>query len=342
MQILTMPRDGSQEAMLSRTRYIDNLLTTTFYDVRKKLFGDIFQITPLYDMLNEKNKIKERVPDGTHFEIPIRYGNLKQNQKWFGRGEVFGEKEAEFMTRLKYETRNLGDSITRFWDDERKNRGKARILNYVEEVIETHTESLADTLGKASWAVDRSDPMAMQGLPELISVTPAVGTVGGIDRSKNPYLRNQVKSFTGLTIDANLLDEMETMINNCSKWKSKGRKTPDIIITTQAIYERYKKLARALGVYEMNTADRRVNLGLGGCMYGSAQMFWDPDCVEGNMYFLNTDTIEFAYDPMFYMQMTEWKNKHNSLDRHAQVITVCQLLFNNFLKNGVIHSIPTT
>jgi hypothetical protein len=38
--------------------------------------------------------------------------------------------------------------------------------------------------------------------------------------------------------------------------------------------------------------------------------------------------------------MTAWKGKYNSLDRYAQVVTVCNLLFNNFAKNGVIYGIP--
>jgi len=92
-----MPRDGAQEAMLKKQLYVDNLTTSTWYDVRKQLFGDIFQVTPLLDKMIEKGRVKERVPDGSHFEIPIQYGKLSQNQKWFGRGDTFGEKEAEFI-----------------------------------------------------------------------------------------------------------------------------------------------------------------------------------------------------------------------------------------------------
>jgi len=341
MDMLVMPRDGAQEAMLKKQLYVDNLTTSTWYDVRKQLFGDIFQVTPLLDKMIEKGRVKERVPDGSHFEIPIQYGKLSQNQKWFGRGDTFGEKEAEFMTRLEYGVKNLGDSIVRYWDDERKNRGPAQILNYIETVIENHKSCLAETLSDALWDTSGSNPLAITSLPTLISTTPLVGTVGGIDRSKNPYLRNQVKNFTGLTIDANLIDEMETMWNDCSKWKTKGRKVPDVIITTQAIYERYAKLARALGTYEFNNNSRRVDLGSGECMFKGAEMFWDPSCPEGTMYFLNTDTLEFPYDPQYYMQMTEWKSKHNGIDRYAQIVTVCNLVANNFLKNGVIYNIST-
>lgn len=341
MKLLTMPTDGAQEQMLQRQIYVDNLITTTWYDVRKKLFGDIFKVTPLLDIMEKNGKVKQRVPDGTHFEIPIAYGKLKQNQKWFGRGDTFGEAEAQFMTRLLYPTRNFGDSIVRMWDDERKNRGNARVLNYVEEVIANHKASFAETLSEALWSA-APGAMEINSLPSMISTTPTVGTVGGIDRSKNPYLVNQVKDMSGLTIDANLLDEMETMWNNCSKWKTAGRKSPDMIVTTQTVFERYQKLVRAMGVYSFSDAGRTVDLGAGEVYFKGVPIVWDLDCPAGTMYFLNTDTMEFCYDPSYYMQMTEWKTKHNALDRYAQVITVCNLVFNNFMKNGVIHSIATT
>lgn len=341
MKLLEMPRDGATDAMLQKQIDVDNLTTSTWYNVRKMLFGDIFQITPLLDKMIEKGRVKAKEPDGSHFEIPIQYGKLKQNQKWFGRGDTFGEAEAEFMTRLEFGTKNLGDSIVRFWDDERKNKGEAKILDYVESVIDNHKASLAETLGEALWEDTDGTGKAITTLPELFPNDPTTGTIGGIDRSKNTYLRNQYKDFAGLTIDANLLDEMETMWNNCSKWKTKGRKVPDVIITTQTIYERYTKLARALGVYEFNSNSRRVDLGMGEASFKGAEMFWDPDCPSGTMYFLNTDTLEFPYDPDYYMQMTEWKSKHNGLERYAQIVTVCNLCANNFLKNGVIFGITT-
>lgn len=340
MSKLVMPTDGAQDQMLQRQVYVDNLITTTWYDVRKELFGDIFKVTPLLDKLLEMGKVKSRVPDGTHFEIPIQYGKLKDNQKWFGRGDTFGEKEAEFMTRLLYSTRNFGDSIVRMWDDERKNRGKARVLDYVQSVIENHKGSMAETLSEALWA-SAPGPLEIHGLPQLISTTPTVGVIGGIDRSKNPYLVNQVKNFTGLTIEANLADEMETMMNNCSKWKTPGQKSPDMIITTQAIYERYQKLTRAMGVFEFNTTSRRADMGVGKAAFNGVEMFWDLDCPEGHMYFINTDTMEFPYAPSYWMQMTEWKRKHNGLDSYAQVVTVCNFVFNNFMKNGVMYNIST-
>ncbi len=334
---------------LSYTRVIDNLLTSTWYDVRKKLYKDIFQITPLYSKMVDNGRIKERVPDGTHFEIPFAYAKTDQNQQWFGRGAQFGTEEKEFMTRMLYQVRNLGDNIVRYWDDERKNRGKARILNYVQETIDMHKATMEDTLATSMWSNAGSNPLAINTIQDLIDVTPATGTIGGIDRSTNPYLQNISVDGTAFT-QTTLAKKMEHTYNSCAIWKSSGpgSKAPDIIITTQVIYEAYQDWARSVGdgtasgIAQWSWSEggnKRIDLGMGEARFKGAEMYWDPDCPVGHMYMLNTPSLEFAYDPDNWFEMTEWKTPANSLDRMAQVVAVGQLACNNFRKNAVIHTL---
>lgn len=327
---------------LAYQRVIDNLLTSTWYDVRKTLIKDIFQITPLYSMLVEKGRIKQRAPDGTHFEIPFAYDKLDQNAEWFSRGHQFNAEEKEFMTRMMYVVRNLGDNIVRYWDDERKNKGKARILNYVQEVVDMHKMTLVEKLANAMWT--SGGAYAINTLPSLISTTPTTGTIGGLTRSQSTYLQNIHEDGSTTQFDTELLPLMENVYNQCSIWKSvgMGTKAPDIIITTQTIYEAYQDLARSMGSYEFNNNSRRVNLGMGDAMFKNAEMYWDPQCPVGNMYFLNTPSLEFAYDPDNWFEMTEWKTPANSLDRMAQVVAVGQLICTNPKKNAVISGLDPT
>ena len=339
-----MPLAGT-DPMLERAEFVDNLATSTWYDVRDKLFSDIWGITPLLDMLQAKGNIKARMPVGRYFEIPIGYAKADQNQKWFGKGETFDEGTKELWTNLQYVPKNLGDSIVRFWDDERRNKGKAQIFNYVEQLITNHKMTLEETLQNALWAASPADK-AITSLPVLFPNDPTTGTIGGIDRSKNIYLRNQTVNYDSNfgTVADDLLPAMTQMYHTCSKMKGKGRNSPDIIITTQALYEEYEDQARNLGQIQLgsNNGTQRADLGFGGLTFKGAELYWDPDCPDTTMYFLNSDTLEFAYDPDAYMTMTEWKKKHNSLDRYAQIVTVCQLCANNFAKNGVLHTISGT
>ena len=329
-------------SMQHRSEYVDNLITTTWYDVRNSLATDIWDITPLLDILNSKGKIKSKIPNGRYFEIPIAYAKADQNQKWFGRGDTFGSEEKELWTTLQYHRKNFGDSIVRYWADEMMQKGEAQILNYASNLLENHMETMKSTLATSLWSENPAGN-EINSLPTLITTDPTSGTVGGLTRSANEYVQNLVYNMDGKSLATELIPTMRTFYNNCSMKRGKGRTTPDIILTTQAIYEEYEDQAIALGQIQLanNKGTARADLGLGGLSYKGAEMYWDPECPEGQMYFLNSDTIEFVYDPDAYMEMTDWKKRHNSLDKYAQVVTVCNLVFNNFQKNGVIYNMTT-
>lgn len=324
------------------SRFLDDMFTATWNDRRKTVTDEVFQITPLYQLLYESGQVKERVPDGTHFEIPIQYDKLNQNTAWFGRGATIGAAEKQFITALSYQTKNLATAIPRFWDDDRKNRGKARILNYIDEKVKNTKASLIDTL-ETDGFVQNADPLAMNALPTLVSTTPTSGTVGGLDRSANSWMTNQTATFTGgETIAGNLLDKMTTMFNSCSKYKSGSRRAPNIIITTQTVYEGFERICRALQSI-VATTSIRASLGYGNLAFKGVEIFWAPQCPSGQMYFLNSENLMLVYDPTAWMEMTEWKPiQGTSLDKVAQIVSVCNLVVDNFVKHGVISSIPNS
>lgn len=326
----------------TKTTIIDNMVTTTWYDVRRQIVDQVFQITPFYDMMVQGGRIRERIPDGTHWEIPVRYAQEDSNTQWFGRGAKFGRGEKETLTRLIYESKNLGTAIVRFFDDDRKNKGKAKLIDYVTEKVENTKMSLMDRF-ETDLLVQNSDPLAISALPTLISTTPTSGSIGGLTRSANAYLQNNTIDFTGKTTTASLIDEMTRMYNLCSLWKAGGRRSPDVILTTRQIYQDYEAIARAMATLTIAPDNKspRANLGFGDLTFKNVEMFWAPNCPSGAMYFLNTDTLELAYDPEVWFEMTEWKTDPDSLDRVAQIVCVCNLLCTNFRKNGVIYNVTT-
>ena len=130
---------------------------------------------------------------------------------------------------------------------------------------------------------------------------------------------------------------MTSMWNKCSEFKGGGKpQTPDIILTTRLVYEGYEKVARNLQTIQTNKTER-VSLGFGDLMFKNAELFYSPSCPAGRMYFLNSATIEFVYDPAAWMDMTEWKPlEGRSLDRTAQIVCVCNQTCSHFQKNRII------
>ena len=326
----------------SRTEVLDDLTTATWYSVLPDIIDQVFKITPFYDRMTQRNRILSKAPEGTHWEVPVRYAKLDQNTKWFGRGDSFSKSEKEHLTRLVFYAKNLGTAMVRYKLDELKNRGKAQLIDYAKEVVETTRLSFQDTLAE-SLLVQSADPLSIDALPTIITSTPTTGSYGGLTRSSNAYLQNQIKDFSGLTTGTDLLDEMTRMYHICSEFKgnSGSQRTPDMILTTRAIYQDYERICRAMQQIVTNTTVR-ASLGFGDLMFKNVEMFYDPNCPSGCMYFLNTDTFSMPYDPAAWFTMTEWKQAQDNLDRVAQVYSVCQLYNDAPQKNGVIFSITAT
>jgi hypothetical protein len=330
----------STPQMLQKQLFIDNYLSRAWYTVKKEVVDQVLKITPFYSMMLEKGRLRTKLPDGSHWEYTIRYAHEDANLKWFGKGDVFGLNSKEGLTRLKFEARNLGNSIVRYWEEEQAIRGEAKLIEYATDIETSAKESLHDGLAKALWLNPTANAKQINSLTELISTTPAVGSFGGLARAQNVHLWNNVIDFTGKTISANLLEVMRYVYNTCSLFRTGTQRAPDMIITTQRIYEEYEGLCEELRQIESNTSDR-ASLGFGELRFKNCEMFWDPDCPTGHMYFLNSSTLEIPVDPEVYFDMTEWKViAGNTLDRTAQILARLQMCCTMPAKNAVIHNIP--
>ena len=325
---------------LEKTVFVDNHITETWYSILPTIIDQVFKEHPFWDKLVEGGKIKGKAPDGTHWEETVAYDKQDSNFQWIGRGSKFGRESKETRTRLMYNVRNAGTSMVRYWEDEKKNKGKAKLIDYAETVVTETKDALVDKLATCLLVQD-SNPLAMNALPTIVSAAPTSGSIGGLTRIDNAYLQNWTENFTGKDTASSLLDAMRTVYNKCTVYKGTGvRKAPNLILTTRKIYQDYERLANLMGTYEFGiNSSRRVDLGLGELLFKGAEIFWDDDVAAGNMYMLNTDTLSLKYDPDTWFEMTEWKTDTDTLDRVAQIVLRLNLTCNHFRKNGLIYNI---
>lgn len=323
-------------APINRTETIDNMFTTTWRNVRRMLVDEVLQITPFFDTMLKNGRIRTEDVGGRFIDIPVAYDKCDQNMKFFGRGDSFGRAEREFMTQISYPMRYLGDSIMRFWEDDRKNRGPAQLLDYALQKINAHKAAMVDKLESSAFTADSSG-IGFYSLPELIADDPTTGTIAEHNRATYAWMRNQTKAFTGV-IAVDLIPQMRTMWNDCSKWAGGTRRSPDVIFTTQSVYEKLEEIGESMQTIETSNSIS-VSLGLGEMKYKGVPVQWAPSLTAGHMYFLNTEHLEMVVDAAAYFDMGEWKELTDSRDRVTQIYTALQLVCSNFRKQGVIHSI---
>ncbi len=144
---------------------------------------------------------------------------------------------------------------------------------------------------------------------------------------------------------------MVLAFNTCGKYGEQSEKNeglgvlgkyPNLIMTDQASYELYEDELFELKIIQSATAGVG-DLGFGNLLFKGVPLTWSVACPSGYMYFLNTNFLNWVYDPDYNFVMDEWKAIPNQAkDRVTQVLTAGNLTMSNARKQGILYGIGTT
>lgn len=163
---------------------------------------------------------------------------------------------------------------------------KIQIYNLIKENYAALKDSAQEGFDLEAHRDGSQDPKAVQGLDFLVSTTPAVGTVGGIDSSTALYWRNNTN--LGLTVPTDLataltfLEKMEDSWRACTRF---GGEAPNKIFVGEAFYNAFKKAVNLVN-------GRQVNIVNGSGAPGAPAI----DGATGNLYF---NSVLVEWDPVF-------------------------------------------
>jgi hypothetical protein len=187
---------------------------------------------------------------------------------------------------------------------------RVQLLNLLDEQNTALKEGFLQKLDFELHRDGSSSADAITGLDSLISLTPTVGTVGGIDRALSPYWRNYAKTGIVTSTVGTLADEME------KAWRSNIRNggSPDFILAGGAFIDKYRKEITVTN--NANASDvKRLDAGVGsgvstGLYFKGVEIIWDPQFEEldttetptikweRRCYFINTKHIKYRDDDM--------------------------------------------
>lgn len=220
------------------------------------------------------------------------------------------------------------------WADDMANSGMHKKIDMMNAKLENLRLSLVDQFEINLFTAQAGQ--AMSGLPDIVeaNVTGAQSkSPGGLSKTTYPWWENQYFVSTGSFASFGKSD-MRTMYNNCSI----GNDHPNLILTTQAVFEFYE--AEAEDIQRSNdTTD--ASLGFQTFKYKGTNMYYSPQCPSGYMYFLNLKYLKLKIDSKADFDMTEWKYIPNQLDRVAQIVTRLELVCRNCRMQGLISGITT-
>ncbi len=326
-----MAAPSVSSATLSQT--MDSLYATTWNSVKKQVTDTIFEATPFfYEMYKAENI--EREDGGSFIEEPLMYGT-NETVDWFGTAGTIDISNTDPLTTTIWQWRNLAGSVVRLWVDDMANSGMHKKVDLMNAKIENLRLSLINKLETALFTAQTG--MAMTGLPDIVEANVSGSqskTPGGRSKSSYDWWENQYFASTGSFASYGVSD-MRTMYNNCSI----GNDHPDLILTTQAVFEYYE--AEADGLQRFPATTEELGMGFQRFKFKGANMYFSPQCPTGYMYFLNMKYLKLKIDSKADFDMTEWKVIPNQLDRVAQIVTRLELVCRNCRMQGLIGSITT-
>ena len=199
------------------------------------------------------------------------------------------------FTSAELPWKQIAGSVTISGKEELENRGKAQIFNLLEGKIKQLELSLKLTFNSQLFGDGTGNGSKdITGLALAVEDGAAWSTYAGIDSNLYTFWRNQYINANGTLFGAAAgnstwgISKMRTMFNNCSRGNSK----PDLIVTTQTLFEAYE--ANIEGDKLRLTDTKLGEIGFANLTYKSVPIVFDEDCDANTMLFLNSEFMKLV------------------------------------------------
>lgn len=299
----------------------DALLSTTLAKYRDQLTDNVFTARPLTYFLTDKGRIR-MIDGGTKIVEPLIYGTNSTVASYSGY-DTIGLTAQTGITAAEFEWKQYAASIAISGIEEAKNNGDSAILNLLEAKVMQAEESLREGFNTMFFGDGTGNSgKDWNGLGNLVE---ASGTVGGINRATggNEYWRSYEENTAG----ALTLAQMNTAYNSVSV----GNDHPDMVLTTQTLYEKYESLLQPQLRY---TDTKTADAGFQNLLFKAAPVVFDTGCTAGVMYFLNSKYLTLVGHSGKWFSQTEFVRPENLDARYALIMCYGNLTVRNAKKQG--------
>ena len=300
----------------------DTLLSTTLANYRNQLTDNVFTARPLSAALMDKGRVR-MVSGGTKIVEPLIYGQNSTVGSYSGY-ETISLTPQDGISAAEYDWKQYAASIAISGIEEAKNNGEAEIINLLEAKIMQAEESMREGFNQMFFA-DGTGNSGKDWLG-LGAIVESGNTVGGINSAAaqgNDWWRSyEENTSTALTVA-----QMNTAYNSISV----GNDHPDLLMTTQTLFEKYESLLQpALRFTDTKYAD----MGFQNMLFKAAPVMYDVHCTAGVFYFLNTKYLTLVGHSDKWFQQTEFIRPENMDARYALIMCYGNLTCRNRAKQG--------
>lgn len=296
------------------------LLSTTLKKYRTTLIDQIHNSNALFYQLKEMGNITEE-DGGERIVQPIMYGQNTTASSYAGY-DLLDTTPQEGIDAAEYNWKQYSVSVTISGEEERKNAGrKEQIIKILDARTKQARMSLTEQMTQGLFSDGTGN--GGKNLTGLEAMVAATGTYGGINSGTYAWWRAYVDS----TSEVLSLADMRTAYNTNSLG---GKDTPTLIVTTQALFEKYESnftmvsgdIANIAGSFMTQSAGEKkiADGGFQKLGFKGVPIVWDEYCPSGSMYFLNGNHMKLVVHKDANFDITDFVKPENQDARVAQIL----------------------
>ena len=305
--------------MVAANSNFDNLLTTTLANYRSTLTDNVFTARPLTYKLMEGGRIR-MLNGGTKIVEPLIYGQNSTVGSYSGY-ETLSLTPQEGISAAEFEWKQYAASIAISGIEEAKNNGEQEIINLLEAKIMQAEESMRESFNQMFFADGTGNSSKdWNGLGNLVE---SGNTVGGINSSTYSWWQSKEEN----TATALTLAQMSSLYNSVSV----GNDHPDLLLTTQTLFEKYEALLQPQLRY---TDTKTADAGFQNLLFKAAPVMYDVHCTAGVFYMLNSKYLTLVGHSGKWFSQTSFISPEDVDARYALIMCYGNLTVRNRAKQG--------
>jgi len=299
----------------------DELLSTTLANYRDQLTDNVFNARPLTNFLMEGGRIR-MLDGGTKIVEPLIYGTNSTVGSYSGYDTISLTAQTG-ISAAEYDWKQYAASIAISGIEEAKNNGEAAIINLLEAKVMQAEESIKEGFTTMFFGDGTGNSgKDWLGLEAIVDSTGAVGGINPADAGNSFWA-----SYEEGTAGALSLADMATAYNTVSR----GNDHPDMIVTTQTLFEKYESLLQPqLRYTDTKTADS----GFQNLLFKAAPVVYDDACTSGTVYFLNSKYLTLVGHSGKWFSQTDFVRPENLDARYAIIMCYGNLTCRNRERQG--------
>ena len=319
---------------------IDEIFATTLNNYKKTLEDNVFGAFPLFDFMNTKGGAKVLEDTAAPIIVPLMYG-INTTVKSYSGYDTFDVTPQGGIGDAIYTMKQIAGTVVIDRFSKRKNAGRSQIINLVSAKMKQLELSFQDALSTMIFADGSGNSSKdIDGLAKLVSDTPtASGTVGGFDQSVYTWWENYQAAGTHTSA---AYDKLIADIGLAYNTVSKKKDHPDLIITTQTLYEGIEGLLVKTINYNsdaLGSGLRDANLGFENIKYRGTVITYDEDCTASHLYLLNTKYLKLNVDRETDFITLETERPINQDATVTPILWYGNLTVSNRKRQGVLSAV---